>query len=133
MSAFLQDTPLTIAAWRREDRTPIWVTSEEFSFRLGDETGPVFTVARGFETDLGSIPAVLRVIWNPSNPRCARAYVLHDWINKLTDHRPPGAGVWTSQLAAAVLYEALALAGEPLWSRKAQYLGVVLGIAKSEW
>jgi len=133
MSRFLSNAPLTIAAWRRDDGTPIWVTSEVFSFQLGDATGPVFTVERGFETDLGSIPGVLRAIWSPSNPRCARPYVLHDWVNKLTAGRAPGHGVWSSQLAAAVLYEALALEGEPVWSRKAQFFGVALGIVGKEW
>lgn len=88
---------------------------------------------QGFETDLGSIPAALRWIWNPGNPRCARAYILHDWLNTLTAGQPPGPGVVSSQLAAAVLYEALALDGEPLWSRRAQFLGVTLGIAAAEW
>ena len=133
MSRFLLDAPLTIAAWRRDDGTPIWITSEGFAFQLGDSTGPIFTVPQGFETDLGSIPAALRWIWNPGNPRCARAYVLHDWINVQTAGRPPGPGVWSSQLAAAVLYEALTLDGEPLWSRRVQALGVWLGIAGREW
>lgn len=133
MSRFISNGPLTIAAWKRDDGTPIWITSEEFSFQIGDAAGTTFTVPRGFETDLGSIPALLRFIWNPSNPRCARAYVLHDWINKLTAKRPPGDGVWSSQMAAAVLYEALKLDGEGVLSAKTQATGVWLGIAKQEW
>lgn len=133
VSRFLAAAPLTIAAWKRADGTPIWITSEPFAFQLGDESGPVFEVERGFETDLGSIPHLVRTIWNPSNPRCARAYVLHDKINTLTAQRPPGPGVWSSHLAAAVLYEALTFDGEPAWSRKAQFLGICFGIAKAEW
>jgi len=91
MSRFLAAGPLTIAAWARDDGTPIWITSAPFAFQLGDETRPVFEVPAGFETDLGSIPAWLRAIWNSGNPRCARAYVLHDWVNKLTAGQPPGA------------------------------------------
>ena len=133
MSRFLQGPPVTVAAWQRDDGTPIWITSEPISFELGDLGGRIFTVPAGFDTDLGSIPALFRAIWNPSNPRCARAYILHDWINRLTAGRPPGAGVWSSQLAAAVLAEALLLDGEPVWSVKAQALGVWLGIAAREW
>ncbi len=135
MSRFLHTHPLTIAAWQRDDGTPIWITSEAFTFVLGDEDldwPPSFTVPQGFETDLGSIPGILRWIWNPSNPRCARAYVLHDYINTLTDSRPPGPGVWSSAIASMILYEALALDGEPYWSRAAQAVGVFLGIAKRE-
>lgn len=137
MSRFLQTSPLTIAAWKRDDGTPIWITSEPISFALGDDTSPwsntcVFIVPRGFETDLGSIPAWLRWLFNPASSRCARAYVLHDYINSLTRGRPPGPGVWSSQVAAGILYDAMALDGEPVWSRLLQWAGVCLAIAKGE-
>ena len=40
-------------------------------------TGAVITVERGFETDLGSIPALARWWLSPSDP-WAQAFVLHD-------------------------------------------------------
>lgn len=132
MSRFLQTGPLTIAAWKRDDGTPIWITSEPIDFALGDDREATFSVPRGFETDLGSIPTWLRWLFNPASSRTARAYVLHDYINSLTKGRPPGPGVWSSQVAASILYDAMALDGEPVWSRLVQWAGVCLGIAKGE-
>lgn len=135
MGRFIDNKPLTVAAWRDEQGKPIWITSEEFTYEIGPKnSGWTITVPRGFETDLGSIPRLVRWLWNPSNPRCARAYVLHDYINQLTGQFMPNwaEGV-SSQFAAAILYEVLTLEGEPLWSRKTQYFGVCLGINKHEW
>lgn len=138
MSRFLFDARLEIAVFvDPTDGRRKWVTSRNLGFVYGDETTvasyATFIVPPGFETDLGTIPWWARWLFNPSDPAVARCYVLHDYINKLTQSRPPGPGVWSSQAAAAVLYEAMALDGVSLWRRKIQFLGVVLGIAKSEW
>lgn len=133
MSYFVADDRLTIQPFRRSDGVMVWVTSSEIRFRFGDSNGPIFAVPMGFETDLGSIPAALRWLFNPADPQCVRSYVLHDWVNSLTRRRPPGPGVWSSQAAAAVLYDALRCDGVSTAKAKTLYLGVVSGIARNEW
>lgn len=130
MSHFVAHGPLTVAAWKRDDGTPIWITSESFTFVYC--TGETFTVPRGYETDLGTIPFLLRWLFNPSDPRRARAYVTHDFANTVTAGRPPGAGVVSSQAACGVLYDALRIDGDAVWSCMLHFLGVFLGIAKRE-
>ncbi len=132
MSHFVQDQQLNMHPFRDEDGTWLWAVSSDFGFVLGDEDGPLFLVEQGFVTDLGTIPWWMRWLFNPAASDCARAYVLHDYINTLTAGRPPGLDVWSSQIAAAVLYEALAFDGVPFWSRLIQFAGVFLGIAKAE-
>lgn len=135
MSRFYADERLEIGVFT--DPTTgkkSWATSSAMHFLLGHEaTAWLFTVPMGFVTDLGSIPWWMRWLFTGHEATATRAYILHDYVNGLTNRRPPGPDVLSSQLAAAVLYEALALDGEPLWSRRVQYLGVVLGIAKQEW
>lgn len=133
MSAFNVDDRLTIQPFRRSDGVMVWITSSEIRFRFGDDTGPLFVVPMGFETDLGSIPAALRWFFSPSDPECARSYVLHDWINTLTNKRPPGAGVWSSLAAAAVLYDALRCDQVSVLKSRTIHMGVTAGIAKNEW
>lgn len=135
MSKFLDTEQLTIGVFldpTTGKRT--WVTSRAFGYQLGDDGAlPALIVVPAYtETDLGSIPPWLRWVFTGHSPNAARAYVLHDYVNSLTAHRPPGEGVWSSQVAAAVLYEALRLDGEPVWSCIVQTAGVFLGIAAKE-
>ena len=136
MSTFIQHQQLNIHPFKDENGKYWWAVSSDFGFVLGGDDpgdgGTLFIVPQGFLTDLGSIPVWMRWLFNPAASECARAYVLHDYLNHLTDGRPPGPGVWSSQIAAAVLYEALVFDGVPFWSRLIQTLGVFLGIAKAE-
>ena len=136
MSTFIQQQQLNIHPFKDENGKYWWAVSSDFGFILGADQefcdGVLFIVPQGFLTDLGSIPAWMRWLFNPAASECARAYVLHDYLNRLTAGQPPGPGVWSSQIAASVLYEALAFDGVPFWSRLVQTLGVFLGIAKAE-
>lgn len=131
MSMFFADERLEIGVFKdpTTGRTT-WVTSRSYGFVLGDAVP--FVIAEAFETDLGSIPRWLRWLFNPADPRYARAFVTHDWFNRLTAGRPPGPGVWSSQVACAVLYEALRLDGAAVLSSFILTAGVFLGIAKAE-
>lgn len=136
MSEFFQSAQLNVHPFKDENGKWWWAVSDDLSFVLGAEydyeDSFMFTVPQGFLTDLGSIPAWMRWLFNPAASECARAYVLHDYLNSLTAGQPPGPGVWSSQIAASVLYEALVFDGVPFWSRLIQTLGVFLGIAKAE-
>lgn len=131
MSHYIDDK-LTIQPIKLDNGKWIWVTSREFSFHFGGVGGSVFIVPQGFETDLGSIPAALRWLLGPSDPDCVQAYVLHDYVNSLTDHRPPGIWVWSSEAAAAILYDALRCNNVPVWKADLICTGVRFGIAKEE-
>lgn len=136
MSHFFSDQRLTIASFVRPDGKTVWVTSRDFGFVLGgidgQTTPAMFIVPEGFETDLGSIPWWARAIFSPSDPQAARAYVLHDWVNYLTAGRPPGKNVWSSRVAAAILYDALRLDGASPLKAGVVTTAVTLGIAKGE-
>lgn len=113
-----------------------WVTSRTYGFEAGgsliDGLGAMIIVPEYFETDLGTIPAWLRWLFNPADPRYARAFVTHDYLNMLTARRPPGPGVWSSQVAAGLLYDALRLDGASVSASVILTAGVFLGIAKAE-
>lgn len=131
MSRFIFDKPLQIQNdWL--DGAPLWKNVNAFGFQLGDATGPVFEVEAGFASDLGTFPPILRLFFNPADARAAPAYLLHDKLNAMTAGRAPGDGVWSSHLAAAVFYEAMALRGVHHLSRRLQFWGVILGIAQTE-
>lgn len=133
MTAILTSDQLNIHPFKDENGRWAWAVSDEFYVRFGDASGPVLVIPEGFLTDLGSIPWWVRSLFNPSDPAAAPAYVAHDYMNTLTGHRPPGVDVWSSQAAAALLYDLLRIQGVAAWSAKAQYLGVVAGIASKEW
>lgn len=112
-----------------------WTVDDPLLFEVGPSgSGLIIEVEQGFSSDLGSIPPLLRWVFNPADPQCAPAYLVHDKVNQLTGtvmpHRLNG---YSSQFAAACLYEALALCDVPMWSRKLQYAGVTVGIANAEW
>ena len=110
-----------------------WAIAEPLVWEVGPIGSEWFITAEaGFYSDLGSIPAWLRWMFNPADPACARPYLLHDKINAMIVI-PRWIDGHTSQFAASQLYEALAFEGVPMLSRVAQFAGVVVGIAKAEW
>lgn len=134
MSHWIEDERMEIMPFKRDDGKWVWITSRRMTFMFGAfQNSAVFAVPANFESDLGSIPAWARWLVNPSDPDCAQAYILHDFINTLTNHRPPGIDVVSSVQAAAALYDALRCNGVAVWKAKIIYLAVVLGIAKEEW
>lgn len=125
------DANVTISPYRRADTGKWeWAVSDELAWEVGHlGSGLDITVPMGFSSDLGSIPAWLRWLFNPASAACAKAYLLHDFI-LLPENRAKG---WSSQFAAAQLYDAMRADGVPGWSRRMQYHGVNLGIAGGEW
>lgn len=110
-----------------------WAVDSPLGFEVGPRgSGLELWTVPGFYSDLGSIPWLLRSLINPADPQCARAWLMHDWCNKLTgDVMPDWLDGFGSQFAAAVLYEGLKLDEVPKAKRIAQYLGVVAWIG--EW
>lgn len=96
-------------------------------------SGWIIGIEQGFTSDLGSIPRLARFLFNPADPQCARAYLLHDKINTATREALP---YWldgmSSQFAASQLYEAFAVDGVGLINRELQFYGVLMGIAFNE-
>lgn len=133
MSHWIADERMEIMPFQREDGKWVWVTSRRCTFVFGaTNNAAVFVVPPMFESDLGSIPAWGRWLVSPSDPDCAQAYVLHDYINSLTGSRPPGFDVVSSVEAAAVLYDALRCNGVAVWKASLIFAAVVAGIAKGE-
>lgn len=133
MSRFLADQRTVIAPFKDGAGKWWWATSGEIAWEVGPPgSGWFVVIPEGFLTDLGSIPGIVRWLFNPADPQCARAYVLHDYLlSGLV--RPNWLDGISSQQAAAHLYEAMAFDGVSMNSRKAQFFGVMLGIAASEW
>lgn len=133
MSHFLSDERLEIGVFTDPATgRKTWVTSRDFGFIALGSPSVLYVVPEYFETDLGSIPPWLRWLFSPSDPRYVRAYVLHDYLNSLTDKRPPGPGVLSSIVAAGLLYDALRLDGAAILPASILTAGVFLGIAKAE-
>jgi hypothetical protein len=108
-----------------------YALSRDIGWWVGDpSTGWLITIPMGFISDLGSIPWWCRWLFKPRDEAARRAYLLHDYILSLEGWKN---STFSSQLAASQLYDAMVQEGVPLWSRKTQFLGVVLGIAKAEW
>lgn len=134
MSRFLSNP--TIYPYRAKDTGRwAWAFDDPLGLELGRRgSGWELWTEPGFTTDLGSIPGLARIVINPADPQCARAWGMHDHCNRLTQEVLPN---WmeghSSQFAVGVLYECLALDEVPLWNRKLQFFAVAAGIAKAEW
>lgn len=101
-----------------------WALAEPLVWEVRTAAGEVtdeIIVPTNFLTDLGSIPWWGRWLFNPADPQCAKAYVLHDWVLALW-------GPERQLEAAGVMREALAALGVSEGRRKLQVLGVVAGI-----
>lgn len=85
-----------------------WQTSADLWFELGGRhSGAWVCVPAGFLTDLASIPAMARPIFNPVDPRYARAAVIHDYLLALAGFSP---------ITAAIAFrDALRAAQVPEW------------------
>lgn len=88
--------------------TGLWETTAELWFELGGKgSGAWVRVAPGFASDLASIPALARPLFNPADARLARAAIVHDWLLSLPDFSP--------MTAAIAFRDALRAAGVPAW------------------
>lgn len=82
-------------------------------------------VPRGFETDLASVPALARPLFNPADPRYARAAVIHDYLLALPDFSPV--------TAAVAFRDALRAADVAAWRVAAMTTGVVIVTCAKRW
>ena len=124
MSSFTTPLQVEFVAARR------WRLTSPFIYHFGSYPAPdalVFTVPAGFETDLASIPALLRGIFPPDGAY-TKAAVLHDYLYKnwrveLYEDAPQ----WSRHFADAMFYEAMGVLNVPQWQRIALYLAVRCG------
>lgn len=113
----------------------LWDLVSELPYEVGEEgSGEVITAPAGMRTDLGSIP---RAVWSwgfaPNGPG-SKAYVIHDflyatagtcmWMGEVRRTRPKP---YSRAEADAILREALAVLGVPLWKRMAIWAAVRAG------
>ena len=101
-----------------------WILSSPLVWEVGDAAGEIadeIEVPLGFFTDLGTIPSFGRWLFNPADPQCAQAFILHDWL--LIQWGPE------RQIeAAGVLYQALRALAVRKWQRIIIVLAVIAGI-----
>lgn len=101
-----------------------WALAEPLVWEVRDASGAVtgeIVVPVDFLTDLGSIPPLLRWLFNPADPQCAKAYIGHDW---LLHQWGPGRQVE----AAGVMHQMLQALAVKEWRRRAQVWGVLAAI-----
>jgi Protein of unknown function (DUF1353) len=113
MSSFT--APLVLSPGRER----LWITAAAFQYEIGMlGSGLVVTVPAGFETDLGTIPLFARALFNPADAKCAKAFVLHDYLCKIDG--------FTRAVTDAVLFEALCVLEVALWRAIILYTSVSL-------
>jgi len=88
-----------------------------------DLLGRTITVPAGFKTDLASVPR-LPVVYLLTGNTSVEAAVVHDFLYTFP--------TTTRKTADAVLQEASAVTGVPLWRRKLMWAGVRIG-GDSHW
>lgn len=91
------------------------------SLKYQSDIGGLIEVAKGFITDLGSVPRI-PIIYDLLGDIAIEPYILHDWLYS--------KGLVTRLMADQVLREALLLVGIPKWKATAIYLAVRIGGAK---
>lgn len=113
-----------------------WCLTSDLHWEVGHKgSGLWVTVPDGFVTDLASIPAAARWLFNPNDPQTAKAAAVHDWLTPTREERAAGAGrpLWDGRTAAGEFYACLTADGVKPVRRKLYYFAVVLGIAADEW
>lgn len=99
----------------------VWRLLEPLSWHQSPEDPePLITVPAGFETDLASVPRIVRGLIPASGP-WQRAAVLHDYVYAT---RPAG---WTRADADRLFLEAMEAAGVNWPTRHAMWLAVRIG------
>jgi hypothetical protein len=97
-----------------------WCLTAPLPWEIGKPgSGLVVTVPDGFVTDLASIPAWARWLFNPYAPETAKAACVHDYLLSIS---------WNQQAAAGEFYAAMASDNVPLARRVIYYLAVVAAI-----
>ncbi|PUA19564.1 DUF1353 domain-containing protein [Glaciimonas sp. PCH181] len=119
MSAFLSKLQMENATDMDDG---LWVLTAPL-FYQSDVAKQTFIVPRGFKTDLASVPR-LPVVFLLAGATSNEAAALHDFL--YSTHPV------TRSVADAVLKEASAVTGVPVWRRWLMYIGVRIGGA-SHW
>lgn len=109
-------TRLALQACTDEDDGK-WIVMQDLVYD-SDVAGQTFTVPRGFQTDLASVPRLPLVYWLTGDTSSAAATV-HDYLysTRLT----------TRKMADSVLKEASQATGVPGWRRWLMWAGVRIG------
>lgn len=95
----------------------LWETTADLWFELGGKgSGAWVRVPAGTLTDLASIPALARPLFNPADPRTARAAIVHDCLIEMPDFSP--------MTAAIAFRDALRAAGLPGWRVATMFIAV---------
>lgn len=85
-----------------------WTLTASLWFEVGGKgSGAWVRVPPGFTSDLATIPAALRPMFNPADARYARAAIIHDYLLSLPDFSP--------MTAAVAFRDALVAAGVATW------------------
>lgn len=83
-----------------------WILATELRWDIGRKgSGNTFTIAAGFYSDLSSIPWWIRWLFNPADPKYAKAGILHDGMLALEDYSRVTAA---SEFAQALRAEGVA-------------------------
>lgn len=113
MSAFTSSTaiePLPDGRWR---------LAAPLAWEIGREgSGLAFVAPAGFTTDLASIPAFARGLFDRGDARIAKAAILHDAMIADTG--------WSGATAAAEFHGALIACGVKAWKATVMALAVLL-------
>ena len=120
MAAFLTKLVLELAD-NRDDG--LWIVQQPLVYQ-SDVAGQTFTVPTGFQTDLASVPRI-PIAYLLTGGTSNEAAVVHDFLYT-QPHPVPRA------MADAVLKEASAVTGVPMWRRWLIWAGVRVG-GNSHW
>jgi hypothetical protein len=94
-----------------------WVTSRELTYEIGMKgSGLVVTVPERTRTDLATVPRFLWPIIPPHDPGLAAAFVLHDYLCRVSG--------FSRVMADAILYDALRVLGASLFQSWLVYAAV---------
>jgi hypothetical protein len=107
-----------------------FLLEEDFPFWADDE---LYTIPKGFTTDLASIPSLFENIIDNDDPVILRPSIVHDWLYVLNGHLPNGnvltrdecdnwlrdsmEGLGADWVIRNEVFEAVRLGGEIFWKK----------------
>jgi hypothetical protein len=110
---FLSELEVELLNDDKNDGRGSWKLTAPFIYR-SDIAGTI-TVPTGFITDFASVPRVPLAFWLTGDT-AHDAAVIHDYLYS--------TGMFKREIADAVLLEAMAASGIPIWRRYAMYFAV---------
>ena len=112
MSSF---TDKLVVSQYSDDR---WLIEREFSYYIGNSSGPYINIPVGFKTDFTSTPRIFWIFFPPAEGLHIQAAVLHDYLYE-------GGVIWDHGFATTCSYreadhvflEAMQVLKVPKWKR----------------